>query len=128
MKKLVYERDLNQMKFSILISDHHRETVEAIARHLGIPLQKLRRILIGRLDMMSLEALAVRYETWIREGDRENPLHKAIGYECYTAYIPIFTREEMEQAAAVAQSASDRGLSLPEAAETALEYLRGRLP
>lgn len=124
MKKLVYERELNQMKFSILTSAHHREAVEAIARHLGIPLQRLRRVLIERLDMMSLEALAIRYETWTKEGDQEKPLHKAIGYELYTIYIPLIPSEEMEQAVRVAESGLERGLSLPEAAGTAIEYLR----
>ncbi len=128
MKKLVYERDLNQMKFSILTSAHHREAVEAIARHLGIPLQRLRRILIERLDMMSLEALAIRYETWTKEGDLKKPLHKAIGYDFYTIYIPLIPREEMEQAVRVAESELDRGLSLSEAARTAREFLREHLP
>ncbi|MCA1916085.1 hypothetical protein [Methanospirillum hungatei] len=94
----IYERDLYGMKFAILKSPYHKKVVAACADMLGIPPMKLRRILIENLDMMMLESLAVRYDSWLERGDKEGGIKREIGYELFTTYIPIISPDVMENA------------------------------
>jgi len=94
----IYERDLYGMKFAILNSPYHKRVVTACADMLGIPPMKLRRILIENLDMMMLESLAVRYDSWRERGDKEGGIRREIGYELFTTYIPIISPDVMEEA------------------------------
>ena len=94
----IYERDLYGMKFAILKSPYHKKVVTACADLLGIPPMKLRRLLIENLDMMMLESLAVRYDSWRERGDKEGGIRREIGYELFTAYIPIISPDVMEEA------------------------------
>ena len=96
--KLVYERDLFGMKFAILKSPHHKKVITACADMLGVPPMKLRRLLIENLDMMMLESLAVRYDSWSEQGDKEGGIKREIGYELFTTYIPVISFEIMEEA------------------------------
>ena len=96
--KLVYERDLFGMKFAILKSPYHKKVVIACAGILGDPPMKLRRLLIENLDMMMLESLAVRYDSWREQGDTEGGIKREIGYELFTTYIPVISHDIMEEA------------------------------
>lgn len=94
----IYERDLYGMKYAILKSPYHKKVVTACADLLGIPPMKLRRLLIENLDMMMLESLAVRYDSWREQGDKEGGIKREIGYELFTTYIPIISPDVMEEA------------------------------
>ncbi len=118
----IYERDLKQMKLVSLRSPYHKEKVKMIAQHFKISEQLLRKKLIEKLDMMSLECLAVRYDTWLIEGDKD-PLKKAIGCELYTKYIPLFSEEEMATALKMAERSVNNGKTIKQAAEEAIIHL-----
>ncbi len=57
---LVYERDLRSMKLLILKGTRQDEAVLEFATRLGISRQQLRKILIAKCDMMTLENIAPR--------------------------------------------------------------------
>ncbi|HJJ30480.1 MAG TPA: DUF1959 family protein [Methanocorpusculum sp.] len=59
--KLVYERDLTPMKLTSLNGVHQNEVTVSLAKRLGISRQRMRKILIGRCDLMTLENLGPRY-------------------------------------------------------------------
>ena len=93
----IYTRDLFGMKFSILKSPYHTKVVTACSEMLGIPPMKMRRRLIENLDMMTLESLGVRYDSWLIHGDKEQGIRREIGYDLFTSFIPIISREIMEK-------------------------------
>lgn len=93
----VYERDLYSMKYAILKSPYHKKVVTNCADILGIPPMKMRRLLIENLDMMMLESLGVRYDSWLLHGDKEGGIKKEIGYELFTSFIPVIPKEIMEE-------------------------------
>ena len=94
----IYERDLYGMKYSILKSPYHKKVVTVCSEKLGVPPMKLRRRLIENLDMMMLESLGARYDSWMEHGDKEGGVRHEIGYELFTTYIPIVSREIMDKA------------------------------
>lgn len=93
----IYERDLYGMKYSILKSPYHKKVVTACAEILGVPPMKMRRLLIENLDMMTLESLGVRYDSWVTQGDTEGGMRREVGYELFTTFIPVISRDSMEQ-------------------------------
>jgi len=103
----IYERDLFGMKFAILKSPYHKKVVTACAELLGIPPMKMRRLLIENLDMMMLESLAARYDSWRDKGDTEGGMKRQIGYELFTTYIPVVSQEIMNEALSIAQKCND---------------------
>lgn len=103
----IYERDLHGMKFAILKSPYHKKVVIACADMLGIPPMKMRRLLIENLDMMMLESLAARYDSWRDNGDTEGGMKREIGYDLFTIYIPVISQEIMDEALSIAQSYND---------------------
>ena len=59
---LIYERDLRPMKLAILKGTRQDAAVLALASRLGISRQQMRKILITRCDMMTLENLGARLD------------------------------------------------------------------
>lgn len=116
----IYERDLYGMKFSILKSPYHKKVITTCAEMLDIPPMKMRRILIEQLDMMMLESLGARYDSWTLHGDKEPGIRQNIGFELFTRYIPIITEDVMEMAVSTAEI---RGGTLEEMQKTALLVL-----
>ncbi len=94
----VYARDLSGMKYAILKSPYHKKVVTACAEMLGVPPMLVRRMCIERLDMMTLESLGARYDSWKERGDTEGGIKRAIGYDLFTSFIPIIAPEIMDQA------------------------------
>lgn len=93
----IYERDLYGMKYSILKSPYHKKVVTACAEILGIPPMKMRRLLIENLDMLMIESLGARYDSWMTRGDTEGGMRREIGYELFTSFIPVISRDIMQQ-------------------------------
>lgn len=57
---MVYERDLRSMKLLTLKGTRQDEAVLALAKRLGLTRQQMRKILIAKCDMMTLENIAPR--------------------------------------------------------------------
>lgn len=112
----IYERDLYGMKYSILKSPYHKKVITTCAEMLDIPPMKMRQILIEQLDMMMLESLGARYDSWSLNGDKEPGIRKNIGYDLFTRYIPIIPEPVMEMAVSTAEI---RGGTLEEMQKTA---------
>ncbi len=87
--KYLYEKDLRQMKFTILTSTRHDEAVRAIAGRLGISDAKLRMVLIRRFDMSVLENLGSRWEMGQEHADNGDPVAEELGCELFTRFIPL---------------------------------------
>ena len=60
--KLIYERDLTPMKLTSLNGVRQNNAAIALAKRLGISRQRMRKILIEKCDLMTLENLGPRYE------------------------------------------------------------------
>jgi hypothetical protein len=89
MTEFLYEKDLRGMQYHILISTRHDRVIDDLAQHFGLDKQRLRRLLIERLDMILLENLPARYEAWQQYGDAEDDVARALGQELLTRYIPL---------------------------------------
>lgn len=87
--KYLYEKDLRQMKYTILTSTKHDETVRAIARRLGLSDAKLRMVLLRRFDMSLLENLESRWQMGQQHGDDGDPVAEELGCELFTRFIPL---------------------------------------
>ncbi len=94
--KYLYEKDLRQMKYTILTSTKHDETVCAIARCLGMSDAKLRMVLIRRFDMSLLENLESRWAMGQEHADNGDPVAKELGYELFTRFIPLVDPQVMQ--------------------------------
>jgi len=94
--KYLYEKDLRQMKYTILTSTTHDETVCAIARCLGRSDAKLRMVLIRRFDMSLLENLESRWAMGQEHADNGDPVAKELGYELFTRFIPLVDPQVMQ--------------------------------
>jgi energy-converting hydrogenase A subunit M len=91
-----YERDLQPMKFRILISVRHDRTVRAIAARLRIPVHEAQRLLVRRFDMQLLENLPARYEAGLRTEEEETDgVARALGAWLFTRAVPFLTGAEM---------------------------------
>ncbi|WP_243668949.1 hypothetical protein [Methanoculleus chikugoensis] len=88
MTGYLYEKDLRQMKYTILTSTKHDETVRAIAERLGMSDAKLRMMLIRRFDMSLLENLESRWQMGQRHANDGDPVAEELGYELFTRFIP----------------------------------------
>ncbi|MCM2466602.1 DUF1959 family protein [Methanoculleus oceani] len=96
MTGYLYEKDLRQMKFTILTSTRHDEAVRAIAGRLGISDAKLRMVLIRRFDMSLLENLESRWQMGQEHADNDSdPAAKDLGCELFTRFVPLVETETM---------------------------------
>ena len=75
------------MKYTILTSTRHDETVRAIAERLEMSDAKLRRALIRKLDMSFLENLESRWQMGQKHADNGDPVAKELGSELFTRFI-----------------------------------------
>jgi len=94
--KYLYEKDLRQMKYTILTSTRHDETVRAVAQRLGMSDAKLRRALIRKLDMSFLENLESRWQMGQKHADNGDPVAEELGCELFTRFIPLVDTETMQ--------------------------------
>ncbi len=60
--KLIYERDLTPMKLTSLSGVRQNDATVALAKRLGISRQRMRKILIEKCDLMTLENLGPRFD------------------------------------------------------------------
>ncbi len=96
MTGYLYEKDLRQMKYNILTSTRHDETVRAIARRLGMADAKLRMVLIRRFDMSLLENLEYRWQMGQEHADNDSdPVAEELGCELFTRFVPLVEAETM---------------------------------
>ena len=116
----VYERDLFGMKFAILKSPYHKMVVKTCAEMLGVPPMRVRRYFIENLDMLMLESLGARYDSWMEHGDPDGGIRREIGFDLFTRYIPIISQDVMNKAL----EKIDKN---EESAEKAREYLRNQV-
>lgn len=93
----IYERDLYGMKYAILKSPYHKRVVTACADMLGITPMQMRRIFIENLDMLMLESLGARFDSWKMQGDQTGGIRHEIGYDLFTKYIPIIPEKIMKE-------------------------------
>ncbi len=115
MIRYLYEKDLRLMKYTILTSTKHDETVRAIGRHLGMTDAKLRRAMIRRLDMSLLENLGSRWEMGLKHADGGDPLAEELGRELFTRFIPLLDTETMQSIYNETRSMMKEGSSTDEA-------------
>ncbi|WP_292521377.1 DUF1959 domain-containing protein [Methanoculleus sp.] len=111
----LYEKDLRQMKYTILTSTRHDETVHAIARRLGTGDAKLRMVLIRRFDMSLLENLESRWQMGQEHADNGDPVAEGIGYELFTRFIPLVDPEVMQTIYNKMQAMIQEGSAIDEA-------------
>lgn len=93
----IYERDLKGMKYAILKSPFHTKVVRECAGMLEIPPMNMRRILIENLDMMMLESIGARYESWFNNGGGKDGFTTKSGSLLFSRYIPLIPEEVMKR-------------------------------
>lgn len=96
MTTYLYEKDLRQMKYNIMISTGHERTVREIAAQTGINPQQLRLVMIRRFDMSLLENLPSRYESGRRHTDDHDPVTHELGCELFSRFIPLVEPTTMQ--------------------------------
>jgi energy-converting hydrogenase A subunit M len=109
MTGYLYEKDLRQMKFTILTSTRHDEAVRAIAGRLGISDAKLRMVLIRRFDMSLLENLGSRWEMGQQHADNGDPVTKELGCELFTRFVPLVDPGVMQSICSETRAMSKNG-------------------
>ncbi len=96
MTTYLYEQDLVPQKYRILVAMRHDRLVQQISLELDIPVQELRRYLIGHLDMIQLENLPARAEMAEDHADKGDAVARALGREKYTVYLRILPGAAMD--------------------------------
>jgi len=97
MTGYLYEKDLRQMKYNILTSTRHDETVREIAERLGMSDAKLRMVMIRRFDMSLLENLESRWQMGQQHADSDSdPVAKDLGCELFTRFVPLVDPRVMQ--------------------------------
>lgn len=124
MTAYLYEKDLGPMKYHILAGPRQDRTVRAMAARLGVGVQALRRRLIERLDMSSLENMPARWEAALATPADGDTLADALGRVLFVRKIAVFTPEEMEAAYEKACILADDGATLEDAVEEGKKILR----
>ncbi|HIJ06333.1 MAG: Uncharacterized protein XE11_0939 [Methanomicrobiales archaeon 53_19] len=94
MNTYLYEKDLRQMKLTILESRRHDAVVLELAATLGIKRQQLRKILIEHFDMLFLENLPARCDAARETGD---DTEKLLGIPLLTQAFRLLSKEEGDQ-------------------------------
>ena len=89
---MIYERNLQPMKLAILKGTRQDQAVLALAARLGISRQRLRKILISRCDMMTLENLGPRLEA-ADEAAAGDPIADALSLPHLTAATGILPQK-----------------------------------
>ncbi|MGC9434758.1 MAG: DUF1959 family protein [Methanomicrobiales archaeon] len=120
-ERFLYERDLTTMKYTILTSTRHDRAVRQLAERFGVRVQAMRRILIDRLDMSTLENLPVLLEA---ETESDDPVDRALGRTRFTRYIPLIPGEEMERIMETVRSRIGEGLDFETAVATGRDMAR----
>jgi len=92
----IYTRDLSEMKYAILKSPYHKKVILECAGMLNIPPMKMRRILIDRLDMLTLESIGARFESWINNANGKEGFTIRSGSQLFGMYIPVIPEEKMK--------------------------------
>ena len=93
---MIYERNLQPMKLAILKGTRQDQAVLALAARLGISRQRMRKILISRCDMMTLENLGPRLEA-ADEAAAADPIADALSLPHLTAATGILSPKSAEE-------------------------------
>ena len=94
---MIYERNLQPMKLAILKGTRQDQAVLALAARLGISRQRLRKILISRCDMMTLENLGPRLEAADEAAAAGDPIADALSLPHLTAATGILPQKTAEE-------------------------------
>ena len=93
---MIYERNLQPMKLAILKGTRQDQAVLALAARLGINRQRMRKILISRCDIMTLENLGPRLDA-ADEAAAGDPIADALSLPHLTATTGIPTQKNTEE-------------------------------
>jgi energy-converting hydrogenase A subunit M len=96
MTEFLYEKDLRQMKFNILISSQHDLMIRQIAGRLDMAEARLRMVMIRQFDMSLLENLQARWEMGQKYADTGDPVARELGCELFTRFIPLVDQRTMQ--------------------------------
>lgn len=111
-----YLYDLTKIKYATLISPRHNNVVQNLASDMGCNIQVMRKILMERVDMILLESIASRYETYSSGSfDTDDDITSTLKPHLYTRVIPIISEEQMSRIRAEVQSRIDAGTARNEA-------------
>lgn len=87
--EFLYEKDLQSMRYNILVSERHDQVIRDLAGRYGARKQQIRKKMMETFDMILLENLPARYEVGLEMGDPEDAIARALGRELITRYIPL---------------------------------------
>ncbi|KUG21091.1 MAG: DUF1959 domain-containing protein [Methanomicrobiaceae archaeon] len=124
MTTYLYEKDLRQMKYNILISTRHDLMVREIADRLGVGPNQVRLAMIRRFDMSLLENLPSRYEQGQKMADAGSRVAKELGCELFSRFIPFVEEERMQALCSEVRDMIDTGLPEEEAITTGKRRIR----
>ena len=99
--KLAYERDLTPMKLTSLSGVRQNDVTIALANRLGISRQRMRRILIEKCDIMTLENLGPRYDAAEIQAETDE-VGNALSLPHLSTAAGILTKERAEHYRALA--------------------------
>ncbi len=124
MSQYLYERDLRSMKLLILESRRHDAVAREVATILGIKRQKVRKILIEKLDMAFLENIPARCDAVRSSGDE---ISTVLGIPLLTRALMLLPREEgdllVDKTQRKIKNGVQRDVALKEAREEILELI-----
>jgi len=124
MTGFMYEKDLSAMKYTILTSTRHDRMVREVAAELDIPQIRLRKLMMGRFDMMLLENLPARYDQGKISRGTENPIEKDLGAGLYTHAIPLISSTEMDRITELVRTLIQEGRPEKEAVTAGRKMIR----
>lgn len=99
--KLAYERDLTPMKLTSLSGVRQNAATVALANRLGISRQRMRRILIQKCDLMTLENLGPRYDAAEIQA-KDDEIGNALSLPHLSTATGILTKERADHYRALA--------------------------
>ena len=125
MTEYVYEKDLRQMKYRILVSKIQDEAVTKIAECLDINKQDLRKYLIENIDMSFLENIPARYNSWLSlNKDKKDDLSSLLYVGLLTDHIPFLKKEDMEKICKSVEEEIKSGISREDAIKKGRKNIR----
>jgi energy-converting hydrogenase A subunit M len=127
MTEFLYEKDLRAMQFNILVSTRHDLVIGELAGRYGLEKQRLRRLLIEKLDMILLENIPARYEAWVRVGDAGDEVARTLGQELLTRYIPLIDAESMQTIMTKTKAMMNNDIPAEQALARGMEEIREAL-
>lgn len=119
--KLEYERDLSSMKLTSLKGTAQDEAVLLLAKRLGISRQSMRKILIEKCDLMTIENLPKRIAA--AEADRSNELAYELSLPHLVTASKILSAESAEKHLENAENKIKHGASETDAVKDTIKEI-----